>query len=88
MPCVGSKSYRRGRLVADFIFLDPPYEGDEHLRALEFLDESHLIAPYGLVIVEHHRRVELPERLDRLECIRLHEQGDAALSFYRLAAAA
>jgi 16S rRNA (guanine966-N2)-methyltransferase len=76
------------RLVADFIFLDPPYKGDEYLRVLEFLDDSHLVAPYGLVIAEHHRRMELPERLGRLERVRLHEQGDAALSFYRLAAAA
>jgi 16S rRNA (guanine(966)-N(2))-methyltransferase RsmD len=75
-------------MVADFIFLDPPYEGEEHLRVLEFLDESHLISPYGLVIVEHHRLMELPERFDRLERTRLLEQGDAALSFYRLAAAA
>jgi 16S rRNA (guanine966-N2)-methyltransferase len=75
-------------LLADFIFLDPPYEGEEHLRVLEFLDESHLIAPYGLVIVEHHRHMELPERFERLERSRLLEQGDAALSIYRLAAAA
>ncbi|MGB0035119.1 MAG: 16S rRNA (guanine(966)-N(2))-methyltransferase RsmD [Candidatus Acidiferrales bacterium] len=77
------------RLVADFIFLDPPYEkAEEHLRVLEFLDESHLVAPRGLVIVEHRRHLELPERLDRLERTRVVEQGDAALSFYRLAAAA
>jgi 16S rRNA (guanine966-N2)-methyltransferase len=84
----GLKNLASRHLVADFIFLDPPYEGEQHLRALEFLDESHLVAPYGLVIVEHHRTVELPERFDRLECTRLLEQGDAALSFYRLAAAA
>jgi 16S rRNA (guanine966-N2)-methyltransferase len=77
------------RLLADFIFLDPPYEeAEEHLRVLEFLDESHLLAPYGLVIVEHRRQMELPDRFDRLELARLLEQGDAALSFYRLAAAA
>jgi len=77
------------RLLADFVFLDPPYEeAEEHLRVLEFLDESHLLAPYGLVIVEHRRRMELPDRFDRLELTRLLEQGDAALSFYRLAAAA
>jgi hypothetical protein len=40
------------------------------------------------VIVEHHWRTELPERFDRLECTREIEQGDAVLSFYRLAAAA
>ena len=76
-------------LIADFIFLDPPYRGtEEHMRVLEFLDASHLIAPHGVVIAEHHRKTELPERFDRLERTRLLEQGDAALSFYRLAAAA
>jgi 16S rRNA (guanine966-N2)-methyltransferase len=84
----GLKNLAARHLVADFIFLDPPYEGEEHLRVLEFLDASHLIAPYGLVIVEHQCGMELPQRFDRLECSRLLEQGDAALSFYRLAAAA
>ncbi|MGD0956694.1 MAG: 16S rRNA (guanine(966)-N(2))-methyltransferase RsmD [Candidatus Acidiferrales bacterium] len=77
------------RLVADFVFLDPPYaDTEEHVRVLEFLDESHLLAARGLVIVEHSCKMELPERLDRLECTRQIEQGDAVLSFYRLAAAA
>ena len=76
-------------VVADFIFLDPPYQNEEeHLQVLEFLDSSHLVAPHGLVIVEHRRKTEMPERFDRLERVRLLEQGDAALSFYRLAAAA
>lgn len=77
------------RLVADFIFLDPPYEAtEEHLRVLDYLDASHLVAPYGLVIVEHHRKLELPPRFARLERTRVLEQGDATLTFYRLAAAA
>lgn len=75
--------------IADFIFLDPPYDDEEaHPNILEYLDASHLLAPSGLVIAEHRNRRELPERLDRLERTRLLEQGDAALSFYRLAAAA
>jgi 16S rRNA (guanine(966)-N(2))-methyltransferase RsmD len=84
----GLKSLAARHLIADFIFLDPPYEGEDHLRVLEFLDQSHLIAPYGLVIVEHHGGMDLPDRFERLERSRLLEQGDAALSFYRLAAAA
>ena len=75
--------------MADFIFLDPPYkDADEHLQVLEYLDTAHLVAPYGLVIVEHHRKTELPGRFTRLERTRLLEQGDAAVSFYSLAAAA
>jgi 16S rRNA (guanine966-N2)-methyltransferase len=76
-------------MVADFLFLDPPYEhSEEHLRVLEYLDTAHLIAPHGLVIVEHRSKTELPGRFDRLERTRLLEQGDASLSFYSLAAAA
>jgi 16S rRNA (guanine966-N2)-methyltransferase len=76
-------------LLADFLFLDPPYEKTtEYLEVLEFLDASHLIAPRGIVIVEHYWKTELPEFLTRLECTRRIEQGDAILSFYTLAAAA
>ena len=75
-------------LIADFIFLDPPYNDDGCIEVLEYLDASHLLAPQGIVIAEHSSKLELPERLVRLERTRLLEQGDAALSFYRLAAAA
>jgi 16S rRNA (guanine966-N2)-methyltransferase len=76
-------------LLADFIFLDPPYEEEEeYMRALEFLDAPHLLAPRGLIIAEHQSKMDLPERLELVERTRLLEQGDAALSFYRRAAAA
>jgi len=85
----GLETLSTRRLATDFIFLDPPYENEEdYVRVLEFLDTSHLIAPRGLVIAEHRNSMELPERFDRLECSRILEQGDASLSFYRLAAAA
>ncbi|MGD0402793.1 MAG: 16S rRNA (guanine(966)-N(2))-methyltransferase RsmD [Candidatus Acidiferrales bacterium] len=75
-------------LIADFIFFDPPYADAGYSDLLEYLDASHLVAPRGIVIAEHSSKLELPERFDRLERTRLLEQGDAALSFYRLAAAA
>jgi 16S rRNA (guanine(966)-N(2))-methyltransferase RsmD len=77
------------RALADFVFLDPPYDKtEEHKRIMEYLDGSHLIAPRGLVIAEHRTKSSLPERFQRLERTRLVEQGDASISFYRLAAAA
>jgi 16S rRNA (guanine966-N2)-methyltransferase len=76
-------------VVADFIFIDPPYENeDDYSRVLNFLDSSHLIAPQGVVIVEHYFKTTLPDRFERLEQTRILEQGDASLSFFRLAAAA
>ena len=74
---------------ADFIFLDPPYaRTEEYERGLDFLDRSSLLTPGGQVIVEHSKRMALPQRLAQLERARVVEQGDAALSFYRLAIAA
>jgi 16S rRNA (guanine966-N2)-methyltransferase len=73
-------------LVADFIFLDPPYDrAEEYERTLDFIDASHLLVPVSRVVVEHSVKMELPERLEKIERVRLIEQGDAALSFYRLA---
>jgi len=77
------------RVHAQFVFVDPPYAADaEYESALDALGESPLVAPDGRVIVEHLRKRELPERAGDLELARVVEQGDAALSFYRLALAA
>lgn len=75
----------------DLVFLDPPYEAEtEYSATLGFLGEEHrsLLAPDALVIAEHARRSALPQNFGRLVQRRLLEQGDAALSFYSVLAAA
>ncbi len=72
----------------DLVFLDPPYEATEEyaatLRALG--GRASMLAPGAIVIAEHARRDPLPERAGALLQSRLLEQGDAALSFYRIEA--
>ena len=73
---------RRG-ILADYIFLDPPYA--EHLvyqRALRALSSSAL-GSQALVIVEHDRRFDPGEQFSPLERMRQVQEGDAVLSFYR-----
>ena len=85
----GLKKLSARRAMADFIYVDPPYgDVDKHVRILEYLDASHLVAPRGLVLVEHLGKTSLPERFDRLERARLVEQGETVVSFYCLEAAA
>jgi len=68
-----------GRLAADIVFLDPPYDLEgEYERALRVLGE----APPPLVIVQHTIRLALKEEYGRLRRVRLLKQGDNALSFY------
>lgn len=76
------------RVHADFVFLDPPYAADEEYeRTLEFLGDSPPLTAEGRVIVERLRRREVAPRFGALERVRVVEQGDAALDFYRLALA-
>lgn len=71
---------------ADFIFLDPPYaRTNEYERVLEFIDSARMIAPDGMVIAEHAKKINLLERMQSLGRTRVLVQGDSALSFYRAA---
>ena len=63
----------------DIVLLDPPY--DESLAAaLEGMDE--VVAPGGIVVLEHARRRAAPERAGRLGRVRELPSGDSGLAFY------
>lgn len=72
----------------DFVFVDPPYaEKEQYERALGFLGAAPFLGNGSLVIAEHRRTHELPQRFGRLLQTRILRQGDAALSFYQHQAA-
>jgi len=70
----------------DFVFLDPPYALERQYElVLGVLAESALIAEESIVVAEHRKSVTLAAVFGRLQRVRELRQGDAALSFYRLA---
>lgn len=75
--------------VADIVFLDPPYADVEGYAATLGLlggTSRSILAPDAIVIAEHEKRRELDERYGDLVRYRVLQQGDAALSFFQLAA--
>ena len=71
-------------VVADVVFLDPPYRLDrEYMLTLGALPGSGLIKAETIVIAEHQKRADPGEKFLPLRRYRKLEQGDAALSFYR-----
>jgi 16S rRNA (guanine(966)-N(2))-methyltransferase RsmD len=72
----------------DIIFLDPPYEAEQEYTSILHLLGSNatqsFLTPQSIVIAEHQRRTKLADSYGRLARYRLLEQGDAALSFYKL----
>jgi 16S rRNA (guanine966-N2)-methyltransferase len=68
-----------GKIDADVVFLDPPYElGGEYEVALTKLGDR----PPKLVIVQHDVRLKLAPTYGTLSQTRVLRQGDNCLSFY------
>jgi 16S rRNA G966 N2-methylase RsmD len=63
----------------DIILLDPPYD---HPVAVALNGLDGLLAPGGLVVIEHARRSEAPDAAGRLTRTRDLVSGDSALAFY------
>lgn len=71
----------------DLVFLDPPYAAaDDYHRVLASLGDASFLGDGSLVIAEHRRTVDLPEKVGLLDRVRVLRQGDAALTFYRFLA--
>jgi 16S rRNA (guanine(966)-N(2))-methyltransferase RsmD len=72
----------------DIVFLDPPYDAvEEYSATLELLggECARLLTPESVIVAEHRRRQPPAEKYGKLGRYRLREQGDAALSFFRIA---
>jgi 16S rRNA (guanine966-N2)-methyltransferase len=72
----------------EVVFLDPPWDAAaEYAATLELLGAgaAGLLAEGAVAIAEHRRKQQLEDRYGSLRRTRLLEQGDAALSFYRIA---
>lgn len=73
------------QVAADFIFLDPPYRAQQAYReTLEQVASSPLLKDQSVVIAEHEKKFDPGDHFGRLGRFRKLEQGDSALSFYRL----
>jgi 16S rRNA (guanine966-N2)-methyltransferase len=71
--------------TADFVFLDPPYRLEKiYAQVLLLLSQSRLLALHAVVVAEHDKRFDPGDGSAPLLRYRKLEQGDAALSFYRI----
>jgi 16S rRNA (guanine(966)-N(2))-methyltransferase RsmD len=78
------RSLEASGVVADYVFLDPPYRLEaEYSRTLEFLGTSTLAGAQTIVLAEHGKIFDPGDTVGDLQRYRELVQGDAGLSFYR-----
>ncbi len=76
---------QRERVVADVVFLDPPYRMQYfYEETLKALSDSSLVWAMSLVVAEHEKKFDPGDEFGSLRRIRKLVQGNAALSFYRI----
>lgn len=75
--------YRKNKKF-DIIFLDPPYYGDLARKTLQKVSACDILAPRGLVIVEHNKRDFIDKDTLSLTSFKQKIYGDTVLSFYEV----
>lgn len=67
----------------DLVYFDPPYDMDYSKVLFEFgTPDASLLRDNGLLIVEHHAKVAMPDAVGLARRWRILKQGDSSLSFY------
>ncbi len=79
----GARQLARVEAPFDLILLDPPYRADEAKKALNAVVDCAILAPTGLVILEHDQRTTPPATWGPLTHGKRHRYGDTVLSFYQ-----
>jgi 16S rRNA (guanine966-N2)-methyltransferase len=75
----------REHVVADVVFLDPPYRMRQaYEETLTALADSSLVWAMSLVIAEHEKKFDPGDEFGSLRRTRKLVQGNNALSFYRI----
>jgi 16S rRNA (guanine966-N2)-methyltransferase len=78
-----ASAHKPGAGPVEIIFIDPPYaEAEQYQRVLSFLGSAAFLGDGSLIVVEHSRKFDPPDRFANLGRVRLLRQGDASLSFY------
>jgi 16S rRNA (guanine(966)-N(2))-methyltransferase RsmD len=76
------QSLKKAGKSFDIIFLDPPYHQDLAKKTLQTLGAYDILAPNGLIVVQHSKRESLPDSLGVLSLFRQSKYAETLLSFY------
>jgi 16S rRNA (guanine966-N2)-methyltransferase len=76
------RALARSGCKVDIVYFDPPYKWDLYHDLLDIAFKKGLVSDDARVVVEHHRKADLPESGEGYIRSRIVRQGDHCLSFY------
>ncbi|MFB3897581.1 MAG: 16S rRNA (guanine(966)-N(2))-methyltransferase RsmD [bacterium] len=77
------RSQKSEKTAFDLVFLDPPYLKELEVPTIAALIESNLLNEKAIVVVEHHKKTEMPEIIRNITRFRQQKYGDTIITFYQ-----
>ncbi|WP_432354867.1 16S rRNA (guanine(966)-N(2))-methyltransferase RsmD [Sporosarcina sp. A2] len=77
-----SKLSKEG-IVANLLFLDPPYAKEEFYNLAEQFVEQGLLADDGIIVCEHEKQLTLPTAYGAFESVGTTVYGGSAITIYK-----
>ncbi|HXV62119.1 MAG TPA: 16S rRNA (guanine(966)-N(2))-methyltransferase RsmD [Vicinamibacteria bacterium] len=68
----------------DVVFADPPYRSMEPEKLLRFLGRGTILSDSAFVVLEHHHKRELPDRIGNLVSQRMIRAGESCFTLFAL----
>lgn len=66
----------------DLVIMDPPYADPEITATIAILGSSPAVEDGTILLIGHSPRVELPEKVETLRCLRRRCHGDSCFSIF------
>lgn len=80
--CRAIEKLNQMRRKFDIIFLGPPYYQGMAKKTLQTLSDYDILTPKGLLVIQHFKKDDLPDRLGVFNLFRQEQYGDTLLTFY------
>jgi 16S rRNA (guanine966-N2)-methyltransferase len=76
------RSLARSGCKVDIVYFDPPYNWKLYHDLLDIVFKKGLVSDHARVVIEHHRKADIPESGEGYVRSRIVRQGDHCLSFF------
>lgn len=79
----GLKQLKQKNIVFDYIFIDPPYYKGLGNISLAEIDKSLILKENSIVILQHHKKEDISEKIGHLIMYKKRTYGECTLSFFK-----
>ncbi|RQD77839.1 MAG: 16S rRNA (guanine(966)-N(2))-methyltransferase RsmD [Candidatus Syntrophonatronum acetioxidans] len=78
----GLKEVHKEKILLDYIFMDPPYFKNFYVPVIEKINNYSLLKEKGILVVEHYKSIDLPEKINSLVKGEVKKYGDSWVTYY------